>query len=92
MPAPPCQPNCSCGKHIRLQEHNKRIGVSVANSRKKRKNQTVLIIDLDDPNLDRTEDVVVTLEMLCKLRGVTHRRWRVTPSAGGAWDYQRFEG
>lgn len=30
MPAPPCQPDCHCGKHDRTREHNTRIGISVA--------------------------------------------------------------
>ncbi|AYN58067.1 hypothetical protein HWB90_gp072 [Mycobacterium phage Fowlmouth] len=29
MPAPPCKPNCMCGKHFRTREHNRRIGESV---------------------------------------------------------------
>jgi hypothetical protein len=29
MPAPPCKPDCKCGKHIRTKEHNYRIGQGV---------------------------------------------------------------
>ncbi|ATN92611.1 hypothetical protein SEA_HOLT_53 [Mycobacterium Phage Holt] len=29
MPAPPCNPGCTCGKHRRTKEHNTRIGMSV---------------------------------------------------------------
>jgi hypothetical protein len=29
MPAPPCKPDCSCGKHHRTEQHNARIGISV---------------------------------------------------------------
>lgn len=34
MPAPPCKPNCLCGKHFRTKEHNERIraGVKLAQS------------------------------------------------------------
>lgn len=47
------------------------------------------IIDLDDVGDDCPEDAVETLQMLVTMQGETHRRWRVTPSAGGAWDYKK---
>lgn len=30
MPAPPCQPGCTCGKHVRTAQHNARIAISCA--------------------------------------------------------------
>jgi len=30
MPALPCPPGCSCGKHRRSAQHNARIGLAVA--------------------------------------------------------------
>lgn len=30
MPAKPCPPDCRCGKHIRTEEHNTRIGIGVS--------------------------------------------------------------
>jgi hypothetical protein len=30
MPAPKCEPGCGCGKHLRTEAHNTRIGISVA--------------------------------------------------------------
>lgn len=35
MPAPPCEPNCKCGKHIRTKEHNRLIGLGVKERQKK---------------------------------------------------------
>lgn len=29
----PCPPNCTCGNHYRTEEHNRRIGASVAAER-----------------------------------------------------------
>lgn len=37
MPAPPCAPDCQCGKHFRSAQHNKLIGLGVARSWKRRK-------------------------------------------------------
>lgn len=30
LPSQPCQPGCGCGKHDRTEQHNVRIGMSVA--------------------------------------------------------------
>lgn len=29
MPAPPCKPDCQCGKHFRTEQHNEFIGRGV---------------------------------------------------------------
>ncbi len=34
MPAPPCQPNCQCRKHIRSDIHNSLIGRGVRRAQK----------------------------------------------------------
>jgi hypothetical protein len=47
------------------------------------------IVDLDEVAPDCEDDAVVTLLMLTNLHGDTHRRWRVTPSAGGSWNYEK---
>jgi hypothetical protein len=47
----------------------------------------VRIVDLDE--VDDEDDAVVTLRMLVKMHGESHRRWRITPSAGGAWNYEK---
>lgn len=48
----------------------------------------VRIVDLDDFPTDCFDDAAVqTLQMLVEMTGEPHRRWRITPSAGGAWNY-----
>jgi hypothetical protein len=47
------------------------------------------IVDLDDFGDDCHDDAVATLQMLVKMHGEPHKRWRITPSAGGAWNYEK---
>ncbi len=46
------------------------------------------IVDLDEVG-DCPDDAVITLQMLVEMHGEPHRRWRITPSAGGAWNYEK---
>ena len=39
MPAPPCKPDCMCGKHIRTKEHNRKIGEGVKWRQEKNREQ-----------------------------------------------------
>jgi len=50
----------------------------------------VRIVDLDDlDDIDRIDEAVTTLQMLVQMHGETHKLWRITESAGGAWDYEK---
>lgn len=51
-------------------------------------NDETWIVDLDDVG-DDPDDAVSTLQLLVMMKDETHRRWRVTPSPGGAWDYEK---
>lgn len=52
-------------------------------------NDDARIVDLDDFGDDCRDDAVVTLQMLVALKGSSHRRWRITSSEGGAWNYEK---
>lgn len=47
----------------------------------------VRIVDLDDV-VDSPDNTVVTLQLV-EMHGESHRRWRITPSAGGSWNYEK---
>lgn len=48
------------------------------------------IVNLDDFPDDYFDDpAILTLQMLVELHCEPHRLWRITPSDGGAWDYQK---
>lgn len=49
------------------------------------------IVDLDEFGDDCRDDAVIQLQMLVELHGESHRRWRITPSKGGAWNYEKAE-
>ena len=53
------------------------------------RSESVRIVDLDEFGDDCGDDAVVTLQMLVQMQGESHRLWRVTPSAGGAWNYEK---
>lgn len=46
----------------------------------------VRLVDLDEP-VDESDQAIITLRMLMAMHGETHSLWRVSPAAGGAWDY-----
>jgi hypothetical protein len=48
------------------------------------------IVNLDD--IDNLDDAVKTLQMLVDMNGDPHRWWRITPSPGGAWNYEKVPG
>lgn len=50
---------------------------------------TERIVDLDEVSDDCRDQDIVTLRMLVELHGESHRRWRITPSMGGAWNYEK---
>lgn len=50
------------------------------------------IVDLDEFGDDCDDKAIITLQMLVKMHGESHRLWRITPSAGGAWNYEKFHG
>jgi hypothetical protein len=51
---------------------------------------TERIVNLDD--IDNLDDAVKTLQMLVDMNGDPHRWWRITPSPGGAWNYEKVPG
>ena len=46
------------------------------------------IVNLDEVG-DDPDAAVRTLQMLVEMHNESHRRWRITPSAGGAWNYEK---
>lgn len=47
------------------------------------------IVDLDEVGEDCRDDAIITLQMLVWLHGESHRIWRISPSADGAWNYEK---
>jgi hypothetical protein len=47
------------------------------------------IIDLDDYGPETTDPAIITLQLLVAMHSEPHRRWKVTPSDGGAWNYEK---
>lgn len=47
------------------------------------------IVDLDKFGDHYSDPAIVTLRMLMEMNGESHRRWRITPSAGGSWNYEK---
>lgn len=48
------------------------------------------VVDLDElSDEELLDDAVITLQLLVMMHDEAHRRWRITPSSGGAWDYEK---
>lgn len=51
--------------------------------------RVVRIVNLDDYDHTCRDDAITVLQMLVEMHNETHRLWKLTPSDGGAWNYEK---